>query len=137
MKKREKNKKITTWISVQNHNYIHNIKGMKDIIRREKWTILINNHPEYFMSIKELWDRNYNLSDKFILNKERSPNRNSEQQSEKYLGLWISKQMENYKHKKNLLKNKEYIDKWLVFVNKHSEALKNFDIIKNLKISSQ
>ena len=132
-------KSLNGWMQTQKFAYSNKDKGMVDTIRYNKWSEFINKYEEYFKTDEEIWDDRY---DKLILffeiNKKR-PNKRSNNEDEKNLGVFIGRNIKNYKEKKERMKIQKNYDKWTELINKYGDYfLTNEELwdekIQNLKI---
>ena len=108
-----------------------------------KWEEFIETYKEYFKSLDETWDENFNKLKQFMNDKKRRPRKDFTQKikeklsiieiaEEKILGVWLSTQLENYKNKKNGLKNnKERCNIWENFLEEYKKYFKSLDEIWN------
>jgi hypothetical protein len=101
-------KSLGLWIYTQKQNYKKQI--MNNIEIYNIWTEFINNYKEYFMSNEEQWYSKLNEVKNYI-------DKNNKKPSDKKLGKWFQRQNQNYKNKKQIMKNQEIYNKWNEFIN--------------------
>ena len=92
-----------------------------------------NNEIKWFARLEELKD--------FINDHNRTPSQISEETYEKVLAKWLSHQLDNYKNKERIMKNREIRIKWEEFINDSnykdyfkSNLDKWFDTLKRVKL---
>ncbi len=108
-------KQLGGWVSDQKKNYKNKIKSMKNIVMYNKWTKLKEKNKYLFLSDSEKWNNKYNELTKYIKNNNKMPSGTSEDKKIRTLGRWVETQRQNYKNKKNIMKNKGIYDKWTEF----------------------
>jgi len=100
LSKNEEEKLIGRWLVNQTKNYKNNFEGMKDVNRRQLWEEFIEKYKEYFISDEKKWQNDFKNLKKFIDLHKKTPNYNSKNKNEKYLGRWLGTQKQNYKNNK-------------------------------------
>ena len=127
-----KNKEIkflAKWIDTQQQNY----KKKKDIIKEDKiyteWTQFMNKYKEYFLSNEEIWYNNLNKVKEYIDENKKKPSQSDKNKEIKQLAQWITDQKQNYKNKKEIMKNEEIYNKWTNFMNEYQEYVKSYEEI--------
>jgi superfamily II DNA or RNA helicase len=116
--KNKEEKKLGSWLSNQKTNYKNKTDGMKDKKRYDTWTQFIEEYKDYLLSRDEEWNNTLEELKQFIDKEKRTPlktikEENEENKKEKILGKWLSHQIENYKDKKEGMK--ERYDTWTKF----------------------
>ena len=119
---RDKNKeikKLGCWILTQQKN--HKIK--KDIMSNENiykiWTQFMENYKEYVSSHKELWLSQIEKVKDYINLNNKKPSYNDKQKEIKKLGMWLSHQLYNYKHKEYIMKQDDIYNTWAKFIEEY------------------
>ncbi len=116
--KNNKEKKLHKWLDHQKQNY----KNKKYIMKNPKickvWEEFIKDpqYSEYFQSKEEIWFNNFNKLKQFIDINKSTPNSNSKNKEEKYLGTWLGHQKKNYKIKKESMNNPKQRKIWEDFI---------------------
>jgi superfamily II DNA or RNA helicase len=120
----DKNKDIKIlgqWIGSQQQNYKNKERIMKNEEIYNKWTEFINDskYIKYFQSNEDSWYDSLNQVIQYIdINNKRPLTRDKDKDKDiKILGKWISYQQQNYKNKKQIMKNEEIYNKWTEFIN--------------------
>ena len=112
-------KSLGSWIGNQLTNY----KASKDIMKnpeiRQAWEDFTNDpkYSKYFISNEEHWYDNLEASKNYMDIHEKRPNKRDKDKQIKFLGLWISHQLMNYKHSKYIMENPEIRQAWEDFTN--------------------
>ena len=110
---------LCQWISDQQKNY----KNRKQIMMNEEiykiWTEFINNdkYKLYFISNENNWILKLNEVKQYIYTNNKNPSQTDEDKHIHTLGKWISHQQQNYKNKKEIMKNEEIYKIWTDFIN--------------------
>jgi hypothetical protein len=116
--KNQDEKYLSTWTSHQSNNYNKKIDIMKDEKIRKCWKKFIGDekYKEYFMSNEDVWHDNLKKVKKFIDVENKRPSSTSKNQDERYLGLWIGTQLNNYNKKNRIMKDKKIRECWKKFI---------------------
>ena len=109
------------WLQNQKFAYSNKDKGMVDVTRYNKWTEMVNKYEEYFKTDEELWDEKYNNLVLFFDTHKRRPNKRSNDENEKTLGIWIGVNLRNYKEKTRRMQHEKSYNKWTELINKYEE----------------
>ena len=118
--KNQDEKILGNWVSKQQKNYKKKKEIMKDPEIYDAWTVFINHHVYkliFFLKNQVIWFTNLDQVKQFIDKNKKRPTTGSKNQDEKILGNWISSQSQNYKQKKDIMKESEIYDAWTVFIN--------------------
>jgi len=119
---RDKNNEIKilgSWISDQQQNY----KSKKNIMEDENiynlWTEFINDnkYKKFFEDNDIIWINKLNEVIKYIDKNNKRPPNNDKNNEIKILGNWISNQQQNYKSKKQIMKDENIYNLWTEFIN--------------------
>ena len=121
--KEENEKFLSRWLSNQLKNYKKCEHGMKDHARREVWKQFMEEYSEFFLSTEEEWSRNFNKLKEFIDNNQRRPVQKAKEENEKFLGIWLCRQLKNYKNCKDGMKDVDRREIWKQFQEEYSEFL--------------
>ena len=114
------------WISQQQQNYRRKVDNMKNEIYRELWEDFINDdkYKEYFISNKEEWVIKLECVKKYIVENKKRPSRIDKDKEIKILGVWLCKQLYNYKKQEQIMSNetirhlwKDFIDQYKIYFN--------------------
>jgi superfamily II DNA or RNA helicase len=141
--KNKKEKKLGQWLSQQIKFYKKNI--MKSD-RLEKWAEFIEEYKEYFKELDDIWNETFIKLNNFIIKNQRAPIDKvinailyvkiiEEIKLEKYLCRWVLTQQNNYKNKKNGMKDEVRYNRWTEFLEQYKDYFndKNFDYIWHKK----
>jgi hypothetical protein len=116
------------WISQQQQNYRRKVDNMKNEIYRELWEDFINDdkYKEYFISNKEEWVIKLECVKKYIVENKKRPSRTDKDKEIKILGVWLCKQLYNYKKQEQIMSNETIRHLWEDFINddKYNEYFK-------------
>ena len=69
----EGEKELGTWTQSQVKNHNNKIKKFQGTIYETKWIEFTNKYEKYFFSKNDIWIKNYNLLEKFIISHKRKP----------------------------------------------------------------
>jgi superfamily II DNA or RNA helicase len=114
-----KNKEIKTlgnWLSSQKTNYKIREQIMKDDLIYNEWTKFIDEYKEYLLSNEECWNNNLEKVIEYITKNNNIPYEKDKNKEIKALGYWISYQKQNYKLKKNIMKEELIYNEWTNFI---------------------
>ena len=130
--------KLGTWLDHQNKNYKNRVEIMKYVDIYNKWTELINDYNEYFISNKQQWYNNLETVKQYINNNKCLPFSNDKKSEIHKLKSWISTQQWNYINMQNIMKSNDIYTKWTEFVNEYNEYINSnekvwFKILNNVK----
>jgi hypothetical protein len=129
--KNAEEKRLGLWISTQHQNYKNKLRGMKIQERYNALTQFLKDYDEYFKSCDEIWNENIDKVITFINEYKNLPSKHSKNAEEKRLGLWISKQQQNYKNRTDGMKNKERYNTWTQFLEDNKQYFKDNNEIWN------
>jgi len=121
--KNKDEKKKGSWIDSQLNHYKKNIFIMKKEKIRKSWEKFVNDdrYKEYFqLNGKKKWYYILENTKNFMDENDKKPNNKSKNEDEKKLGIWINRQLENYKKNKFIMKKKEIRKSWEEFVNDYN-----------------
>jgi len=103
------------WFNNQINHYKNKNNSMNDPIKYQLWTEFITSekYKIYFMSNEEEWNDKLEELKKYIDKYNRTPIQSS---GNEILGKWLSHQLQNYKSKKQIMKNPQRYNKWTEFI---------------------
>ncbi len=87
----------------------------------DEWTKFLNHYSEYFVTDEENWHQKFSQLKKYINSNKKRPSQVDKNKDTANLGKWLSHQLENYKSKKYIMKDKKIYDEWDNFMNEYSE----------------
>ncbi|AYV76193.1 MAG: DEAD/SNF2-like helicase [Terrestrivirus sp.] len=130
--------KLGTWIDHQNKNYKSRVEIMKYVDTYNKWTELINDYNEYFISNEQQWYNNLEKVKQYINDNKCLPLSNDKKSEIYKLKSWISTQQWNYINVQNIMKSNDMYTKWTEFVNEYDEYMNSnekvwFKMLNNVK----
>jgi len=116
--KNQEEKTLAKWISHQVTNYKKKAYIMNQTEIYDAWTAFINDtkYKEYFIGFAGKWFSDLEKVKEFMDVNNKRPNKRSENQEEKTLGIWISNQLTNYKKKAEIMKQTEIYNAWTAFI---------------------
>jgi len=91
---------------------------MKNEDIRRTWEEFINDekYKNYFKTNEELWHENLNTVKEYMDLNETLPSKTSKDNKIKTLGMWYSRQDQNYKNNKQIMKNEDIKRSWEDFI---------------------
>jgi hypothetical protein len=119
----DKNKeieKLGNWIFAQKTNYSKQEKIMKEENIRIKWEDFVNTFSHLFMSNNEMWNDTLEKVKMYIETNNKLPLQQDKNKDIKQLGIWISRQKENYSKKEKIMKEENIRNTWKDFINTYS-----------------
>ena len=126
---------ISGWLSNQSRNYKNRINGMKNDERRDVWCKFLEQYNEYFVSFDDIWNTNFDKLKEYIDTNNKRPSEDSNNKDEKIIGKWLGTQNQNYKNKRQGMKDDERRDVWCKFLEQYNEYFDkwntNFDKLKD------
>jgi superfamily II DNA or RNA helicase len=112
-----KKNKICIFLSEQ----LQNFKNKKNIMKNEEinkiFEKFLEEYKEYIISNEDNWIKQLNELKKYINENQQRPTR----KDNKILYGWLSKQLENFKNKKNIMKNEEISNIFKKFLNDYKK----------------
>ena len=123
--------KLGLWILHQITNYKNKQYGMTDAARYDVWTTFMNEFKEYIQTVDEIWNSTFDKLKQFMKENERRPSSTSKNEDENMLGLWLLRQITNYKNKQRVMIDTARYDVWTIFMNEFKEYLPTNDEIWN------
>jgi superfamily II DNA or RNA helicase len=125
----EEEKILSRWLTNQNSNYKDNKMNEE---KKIKWEEFKEEYKEYILTVDEIWNNKFIGLNKFINDNDKLPVKETKNEIEKKLGIWLSSQKKNYKNKKM---NKERKIKWEEFIEEYKEYFKDLDEIWNIHLN--
>jgi superfamily II DNA or RNA helicase len=104
------------WLSTQLHNYKKKTQIMKQKEIYNEFSQFLQDYDEYFVSNEEVWHNNLEEVKKYINENKKRPICKKTK-----LGVWLSIQLENYKKKTQIMKQKEIYDCFTQFLQDYNE----------------
>jgi len=108
---------LGNWVYSQTANYKKNIGIMKIKKYREIWEKFIQKYKQYFMSDEEKWRNMLKRIIDYIDKYNKLPSRTKKNNKDSILAIWITKQIIDYKNKKNIMKNNIIRKEWENIIN--------------------
>jgi superfamily II DNA or RNA helicase/CHASE3 domain sensor protein len=116
-------KQLGQWLSTQIKNYRTRSYIMKNQEIYDTYTEFRKKYAEYLMTNEEFWKKTLSEVQYFFETKHKRPSQTSKDIVEKQLGKWLSHQINNYRTRKDILKNQEIYDTYTEFRKKYAEYL--------------
>jgi superfamily II DNA or RNA helicase len=114
-------KQMGKWIQHQQEIYKKKSQIMKQKEIYDEWTKFLEEYRDYFLDNNELWYNMFEKVKEYINENHKRPNSNDKNNEIKQMGKWIQSQQQNYKKKKNIMKQKEIYDEWTKFMEEYGE----------------
>jgi superfamily II DNA or RNA helicase len=110
---------LGNWIHMQQTHYKIKNHIMKDNEIYNTWFNFINDakYKDYFQDNNTIWLKNLEELKKYIDENNKKPLMESKVHSIKIIGKWLSHQIENYKTKRNIMKDDIIYNTWTNFIN--------------------
>ena len=107
----------------------HNDNEDKSIqTSNEKFECLISKKTQkYFLIDKNIWHNNLNKVKEYIDKNKKRPSYSGKNKEIKQLGSWIGTQQNNYKYKKNIMKDENIYSEWTQFMNEYEKYIKSYE----------
>jgi superfamily II DNA or RNA helicase len=112
--------KLYIWLSKTMQNYKKEENIMKDINIKDKWEIFIKKYQEYFKNNEKNFLDNLKLSENYIIKNNKRPSHDDSDREIKKLGKFLSHCVENYKDKKQIMKNENIRHIWKKFLDTYN-----------------
>jgi ribosomal RNA-processing protein 8 len=145
LSKNNDEKFIALWLKTQKRDYKNRTYGMSNNERYDVWTNFLEEYNEYFISIDDVWDINFDKLKEFIDGSKKTPSSKSKNGGEKILGRWLVQQNKNYKNRSGGMKNNERYDEWTHFVNEYltkketvkQKSMKSMKLVKPIQTKTE
>jgi len=125
--KNEDIKYIARWCTNQIQYYKKKSKIMNDNVIYLTWKNFIShdNYKKYFLSTKDNWLKTFKKYVLYVENNYKVPKKYKwdNPNSAKQLNVWYDVQSDNYKNKKNIMKDNEIYNMWTKFINDYKQYL--------------
>jgi len=114
------------WINTQKRSYKYKKRNMKYEIYRKLWEDFItdNKYKKHFLSTEEEWVIRLEWVKKYINEYKKRPSSVDKNKEYKKYGVWVSRQLQNYKNHQNNMSNqtirhlwKDFIDQYKIYFN--------------------
>jgi superfamily II DNA or RNA helicase len=112
---------IGSWLDVQKKDYKQKVNGMQDEVRYNLWTQFLEEYKDYLLTGQDIWFLKFEELKTFVNANGRRPFQTSENQNEKQLGVWRSRQTFLYKNKKEGMKDASRYNLWTQFLEEYKE----------------
>ena len=119
--------KLYSWISYQQTKYKNTTHSMKNENKYNLWTEFLEEYKDYFKNVDEVWNEQFGQLKQFIEDNNKRPSPTSKNSKEKTLGIWLTRQVRNYKNKAKGMKDEERYKLWTEFLEEYKEYLKSDD----------
>ena len=107
-------KSLGYWLLNQQKNYKNNEYNMKDYNIKKTYEEFIEKNKKYLLTTEEKWKDNLKLAIKYINEQNERPI--AKNKKIKQIRSWISKQQNNYKTNKQIMKNENIKNLWEKFI---------------------
>jgi hypothetical protein len=114
-------KSLGVWISTQKRNYKKRNEIMKNDIIYNKFKDFLEKYNEYFILNGEVWNNNLEKVIQYIDENNKLPSQIDNDKYIKSLGSWLSTQKQNYKIRKEIMKNDIIYNNFKDFIEKYKE----------------
>jgi superfamily II DNA or RNA helicase len=121
-KEKSKNKDeavLGKWISKNKENYKNNVQIMKESHIRKKFEEFVKKYNCYLLSKTEIWQQNLENVQKFIEENDRRPSSTATNEDEKYIGIWLVSNLQNYKNSNKSMNDDNQKKLWIEFYDKY------------------
>jgi hypothetical protein len=92
-------KSLASFIATQKKNYENKTQIMRESDIYDEWTHFLEKYKDLLITEDEVWLKKFNELKNFMIQKNKRPNKHSNNSNEKKLGIWITKQMSNFNNK--------------------------------------
>jgi superfamily II DNA or RNA helicase len=113
-------KQLGIWVSTQKNNYKNQEYIMKDENIRKEWEEFVSKYTILFMSNEEQWYDTLEKIKMYIETNNKLPSSTDKNKDIKQLGIWVSRQKNNYKNQEYIMKDENIRKEWEEFVSKYS-----------------
>jgi superfamily II DNA or RNA helicase len=121
--KNNEEKKFSTWMSKQQLCYDKNDRAMRDMDKREKWRIFLEENKKLLLNADEKWYVMLDKVEEWIKINDARPLRTSENIEEIQLSTWLDAQRQNYKKNAYSMKDTEKKKKWENLIEKNGNFM--------------
>lgn len=115
----KKEKQMAEWLHNNQKKYKKILYCMKNDTVRQLWENFINSdkYSKYFDNNITLWTDMLQEIVSYINTYNKKPSQNSENENEKKMGLWLARQIKDYKNIEKIMKNEKIRTEWSTFIN--------------------
>ena len=121
-------KQLGEWITRQIGNYKNRSGTMSNEEIYKKWEEFINDpkYSKHILSDEESWNERLKEAKKYMDENDKRPSRKHVNKEIKASGIWITRQIGNYKNRSGTMSKEEFRKKWEEFINdpKYSKFFK-------------
>jgi superfamily II DNA or RNA helicase len=114
-------KKLGFWLCTQKNNYKNNCNIMKDENIRKLWEDFTEKYKQYFITNEELWKYNLEEIINYINKNNKLPSTKSKDKEERFLGIWLGTQKQNYKNNRDIMKYENIRNLWEHFIEQYKQ----------------
>jgi len=125
--KNDDEKFLGNWLTHQNRIYKNKEFCIKSHEMYDLWTQFIEDYKKYLLNDKEKWEFNFQKLKDYIDKNKKRPSQHSKDNDEKFLGRWLSGQLQNYKNKKDGMKSQDRYVIWTQFLEEYKEYFNKSD----------
>jgi hypothetical protein len=130
----QKYKQLGSWIHDQKHHYVNHTKGMKKINTRLLWDKFVKKFPKLFRTNYDIWEDKLNEIKVYIQDNNKLPSTSDKDDTIMKLGLWISRQKQNYDKNEDMMRNDNIRRLWCEFVGENLILFRTDEEIWNNKL---
>jgi superfamily II DNA or RNA helicase len=113
-------KKLGMWVSHQKKNYAKNTEIMKNPVIRNEWEATMEKYAEYLETGEEAWRSTHQNACAYMDKHKKSPSQIDKNPEIKKLGMWFSKQKENYAKNIQIMGNPVIRAEWEATMKKYA-----------------
>ena len=119
---------IYNWYHTQNKQYSSITHSMKDKKKYNLWKNFLEKNKNIIQSkskIKEQWLINFEKLKEFIDSEKKRPTQQSKKSTERSLGIWLSRNIQQYKNKTKGMKDTNRYSQWSQFLEEYKQYFDN------------
>jgi len=121
--KKQNIKKLGKWLCDIPHRYRNNTCIMKKETIRKVWDEFTEKYKKHFLLNQEVWLQKLKSLEEYIVENKKKPSYRDSDKEIKILYKWLSHQYENYKSKKEAMKDETTRKHWEKFTKKYETYL--------------
>ena len=129
--------KLAKWLSKTRKNYNEYKEGMKLEKDRELFKKFLEKYNEFFTDNKTKWYNNFEELKKYVEKYKKIPSTIDDNEEIQKLGNWYSSNLNHYKKKTGIMKEKKYLEKWNEYFSKCPYLIDQLDLFKKNIIASE
>lgn len=130
----QKYKQLGSWIHDQKHHYANHTKCMKKLNTRLLWDKFVKKYPKLFRTKNDIWEDKLNEIKVYIQDNNKLPSTSDKDDTIMKLGLWISRQKQNYDKNEYMMRNDNIRRLWCKFVDENLILFRTDEEIWNNKL---